>query len=178
MHLQKKLEPLIAERPVSPVNKPPQKKAVDVPTSRINPVRQESTSVGTAESTPSIISQSPPKTITVEGAGASEDNDAKFATQPSLTLPEGDKRTKWKWLEKEVNNCSISNDSGAVELKNTWTDPNFDSTVKSFYYVRVLENPTCRWSSWDAVKAGTEIREDLKALIQERAWSSPIWYSN
>jgi hypothetical protein len=75
-----------------------------------------------------------------------------------------------------INNCSISNDSGAVELKNTWTDPNFDSTVKSFYYVRVLENPTCRWSTWDALEAGVKPRADLHETIQERAWSSPIWY--
>jgi hypothetical protein len=49
--------------------------------------------------------------------------------------------------------------------------------VKSFYYVRVLENPSCRWSTWDAVKNGTKPREDLQPTIQERAWSSPIWYS-
>ena len=109
MHLEKKLEPLIPERPASPLNKPTQKKAVDLPTSRNNPVRQETTSVDTAESSPAIASQAPPKTITVEGAGVSGDNDAKFATPPTLTLPEGDKRTKWKWLEKEVNNCPISN---------------------------------------------------------------------
>ena len=47
---------------------------------------------------------------------------------------------------------------------------------KSFYYVRVLENPVCRWSSWDANKAGYKPREDLHETIQERAWSSPIWY--
>ena len=75
-----------------------------------------------------------------------------------------------------INDCSISNDSGAVELKSTWTDPDFDPTIKAFYYVRVLENPTCRWSTWDAVKAGVQPRPDLHQTIQERAWSSPIWY--
>ncbi|MDB9996368.1 DUF3604 domain-containing protein [Gammaproteobacteria bacterium] len=75
-----------------------------------------------------------------------------------------------------INDCSISNDVGAVELKTTWTDPDFDPTIKAFYYVRVLENPTCRWSTWDAVKAGVSPRPDLHKTIQERAWSSPIWY--
>jgi hypothetical protein len=75
-----------------------------------------------------------------------------------------------------INDCSISNDVGAVELKTTWTDPEFDPTIKAFYYVRVLENPTCRWSTWDAIKAGVSPRPDLHKTIQERAWSSPIWY--
>ncbi len=48
--------------------------------------------------------------------------------------------------------------------------------VKSFYYVRVLENPTCRWSTWDAIKAGLKPRAGLHQTIQERAWTSPIWY--
>jgi len=75
-----------------------------------------------------------------------------------------------------INDCSISDDAGAVELKTTWTDPKFDPTIKAFYYVRVLENPTCRWSTWDAVKAGVTPRPDLHQTIQERGWSSPIWY--
>jgi hypothetical protein len=75
-----------------------------------------------------------------------------------------------------INDCSISNDVGAVELKTTWEDPEFDPTIKAFYYVRVLENPTCRWSTWDAIKAGVSPRPDLHKTIQERAWSSPIWY--
>ncbi len=75
-----------------------------------------------------------------------------------------------------INDCSISNDVGAGELKTIWTDPDFDPTIKAFYYVRVLENPTCRWSTWDAVKAGVSPRPDLHKTIQERAWSSPIWY--
>jgi len=75
-----------------------------------------------------------------------------------------------------INDCSISNDVGAGELKTTWADPDFDPTIKAFYYVRVLENPTCRWSTWDAVKAGVKPRPDLHKTIQERAWSSPIWY--
>ena len=75
-----------------------------------------------------------------------------------------------------INDCSISNDVGAGELKTTWEDPDFDPAVKAFYYVRVLENPTCRWSTWDALKAGVKPRPDLHETIQERAWSSPIWY--
>ena len=75
-----------------------------------------------------------------------------------------------------INDCSITENVGASELKTIWKDPDFDKNQKSFYYVRVLENPVCRWSSWDAIKAGYKPREDLHETIQERAWSSPIWY--
>ena len=73
----------------------------------------------------------------------------------------------------DISDCSISSDRGANDIKTVWTDDSFDSTVKSFYYVRVLENPSCRWSTWDAVINGTKPREDLQPTIQERAWSSP-----
>ena len=75
-----------------------------------------------------------------------------------------------------ISDCSISTDKGAYQLKNTWQDPDFDIDQKAFYYVRALENPSCRWSTWDAIKAGTVPRPDLPKTIQERAWSSPIWY--
>ena len=75
-----------------------------------------------------------------------------------------------------LGNCEISDNVGANELKTVWKDPEFDVSVKSFYYVRVLENPTCRWSTWDALKSGNEPRPDIPSVIQERAWSSPIWY--
>ena len=75
-----------------------------------------------------------------------------------------------------INDCSISSNVGATELKSIWADPDFDSNTKAFYYVRVLENPTCRWSTWDAVKAGVKPRPNIHKTIQERAWTSPIWY--
>ena len=75
-----------------------------------------------------------------------------------------------------LNNCKISKNVGANELKTVWQDPDFNPDLKAFYYVRVLENPTCRWSTWDALKSGEKPREDLPSTIQERAWSSPIWY--
>ena len=77
----------------------------------------------------------------------------------------------------DLTDCSIPEDLGAAELKTRWTDPDFEPTERSLYYVRVLENPVCRWSTWDAVRAGVEPRSDLHATIQERAWTSPIWIS-
>jgi len=71
--------------------------------------------------------------------------------------------------------CAVSEGLGASELTALWQDPEYDPAERAFYYVRVLENPTCRWSTWDAIKAGVPLREDLPALIQERAWSSSIW---
>jgi len=72
--------------------------------------------------------------------------------------------------------CSISADKGAAQLRTLWRDPAFDPAERAFYYARVLENPTCRWSTWDAVRAGVAPRPDLASTIQERAWSSPIHY--
>ena len=71
--------------------------------------------------------------------------------------------------------CAVSQDLGASELTARWQDPEYDPAQRAFYYVRVLENPTCRWSTWDAIRAGAPPRDDLQALIQERAWSSSIW---
>jgi hypothetical protein len=76
----------------------------------------------------------------------------------------------------DLSDCSISQDVGAGELYAAWSDPNFEPVQRAFYYVRALENPTCRWSTWDAVRAHVAPRSDLNAILQERAWSSPIWF--
>ena len=77
----------------------------------------------------------------------------------------------------DLSSCAISTDVGAQALRTVWTDPDFEPGVPAVYYVRVLENPTCRWTTWDAVRAGVAPRAGLPTTIQERAWSSPIWYA-
>ena len=74
----------------------------------------------------------------------------------------------------DLSDCSVSA-KGAAHLQTLWTDPEFDRDQRAFYYLRALENPTCRWSTWDAMRAGTPLRPGLAATIQERAFSSPIW---
>lgn len=75
----------------------------------------------------------------------------------------------------DLATCAVSPDKGDSELMTVWQDPEFDPTQRAMYYVRVLENPKCRWSTWDAVRAGVAPRPELPATIQDRAWSSPIW---
>src|SRR5690606_29532101 len=77
----------------------------------------------------------------------------------------------------DVKTASYTNSIGAAELSSVWTDPDFDPTQRAFYYVRVLEIPTPRWTTYDAAFYGTELPDNLPTQIQERAYTSPIWYT-
>jgi hypothetical protein len=72
--------------------------------------------------------------------------------------------------------ATYENSIGDAELFAVWSDPDFDASRHAFYYLRAIEIPTPRWSTYDAVKLGVEIPVGLPASIQERAWGSPIWY--
>lgn len=76
----------------------------------------------------------------------------------------------------DVKTCKYSDDKGDAEIAGVWNDPEFDPRQSAFYYVRVIENPTCRWSTWDANRMGIEPNPALPKTIQERAYTSPIWF--
>ena len=76
----------------------------------------------------------------------------------------------------DIPTATYTNSVGDVSLQTIWTDPEFDGSQSAFYYLRVLEIPTPRWSTYDAAALGIEPLPDLPTTIQERAWSSPIWY--
>jgi hypothetical protein len=77
----------------------------------------------------------------------------------------------------DIEKATYANDIGDSQLSAMWTDPDFDPTQKAVYYVRVLEIPTPRWTTYDAARNKLPLPEDVPATIQERAWSSPIWYT-
>jgi hypothetical protein len=83
----------------------------------------------------------------------------------------------------DTTTCALSG-SGFSTLCGTWTDPSFDPTLHAFYYARVVENPSCRWSTWvcnslppDQQAANNCANLGVPQTIQERAWASPIWYT-
>lgn len=77
----------------------------------------------------------------------------------------------------DLTTARYTNDIGNAELKGSWTDDAFDPEQHAFYYARVLEIPTPRWSTYDAVRNNLPLLDDVASTIQERAWTSPIWYA-
>ena len=77
----------------------------------------------------------------------------------------------------DIKNATWSDSIGEPNLAALWTDPDFDAGITAFYYVRVLEIPTPRWTAYDQKHFGIEMPEEVPMKHQERAWTSPIWYT-
>lgn len=77
----------------------------------------------------------------------------------------------------DVKDASYTNAIGDPQLSAAWSDPDFDPKERAFYYVRVIEIPTPRWSAYDAKFFGLDVADDVPMINQDRAYTSPIWYT-
>ena len=77
----------------------------------------------------------------------------------------------------DVANAVWTNTIGAPELITVWKDLDFDPALRAFYYVRVMEIPTPRWTAYDAKDYGVKMSPEVPMITQERAYTSPIWYT-
>ncbi len=78
----------------------------------------------------------------------------------------------------DLSNCTVEDGRGAAELKTLWRDPDLKPGQNAFYYARVIQNPTCRWSTYDSLRVGQAPPDTVPATVTEMAWSSPIWVSD
>ena len=90
-------------------------------------------------------------------------------------VPGDDGRCTQTGASVDISTCEVDDSTGAAELQTTFVDSDFDGEQNAFYYVRVFENPSCRWTTWIANSASVDLPDDVPATIQNRAWSSPIW---
>lgn len=78
----------------------------------------------------------------------------------------------------DIENATYNNSIGAAALEGYWQDPDFDPSEDAFYYVRVIEIPKPRWTTIDAAFYGIPLPESVPPAVQDRAYTSPIWYSS
>lgn len=96
----------------------------------------------------------------------------------------GDRSIREEGLAEPVGNSvdikagTYTNTIGAAELRGVWRDPEFDPTRSAFYYARVLEIPTPRWTTLERARYGVPVPEGIPAILQDRAYTSPIWYAS
>ena len=93
----------------------------------------------------------------------------------SRKINDNSKRCKSLNIEINLKTCAIDQDRGADELKVLWTDEDYSPDQNAFYYARVIQNPTCRWTTYDSLRTGQKISKAYSATMAEMAWSSPIW---
>jgi len=91
--------------------------------------------------------------------------------------PAGDGKLSPVGNTVDVANANWSNTIGAAELATVWTDPDFDRSQSAFYFARMIEIPTPRWSTYDAFRFGIPIPDGAPTTTQERAYTPPIWYT-
>ena len=108
--------------------------------------------------------------------GVAKEKVFDVACSDNLPLNKSTWRCPDNGAKVDITTCATERFKGDVELRALWRDPEFNPKQRAFYYVRVLENPSCRWSTWDAIRNGTPPNPRLASTIIERAWSSPIWY--
>jgi hypothetical protein len=77
----------------------------------------------------------------------------------------------------DIKTAKYTNSIGDTQLSSVWTDPDFNEAQHAVYYARVIEIPTPRWTTYDAAKLGVEPPKSVPTTLQERAWSSPVWYT-
>jgi len=77
----------------------------------------------------------------------------------------------------DIKNATYTNAIGDAQLMAYWQDPEFDPKIRAFYYVRVIEIPTPRWTAYDAMRFGIEMPAEITMTIQDRAYTSPIWFT-
>ena len=77
----------------------------------------------------------------------------------------------------DVARATWTNTIGDPELAGVWTDPDFDPTRRAFYYARVVEIRTARWTAYDAQRFGLRMSPEVPMKPQQRAWTSPTWYA-
>jgi hypothetical protein len=98
-------------------------------------------------------------------------------SQPNRRKPGADGKLPDVGNTVDVAKATWTNTIGAPELGAVWTDPEFDPAQRAFYYARVIEIPTPRWTAYDAAFFKVKMAPEVPMVTRERAWSSPIWYT-
>ncbi len=111
----------------------------------------------------------------IDDAGQTHEKVVDIACTDGLQVDPETGRCPNNGAHVDLATCQFSEGSGATELKALWRDLDYAVDQTAFYYVRVLMNPTCRWSTYDAIRLGRTPDPRVPTTIQERAWSSPIW---
>jgi hypothetical protein len=111
----------------------------------------------------------------IDEGGETHEQVVDIACADGLTVDAATNRCPDNSASVDLDTCQYSQGSGANELKTVWRDPDYDPSQSAFYYVRAIMNPTCRWSSYDAIRLGRKPDPRVPSTIRERAWTSPIW---
>ena len=116
--------------------------------------------------------------IQIDAAGDTQEQIYDVAwSDPDTRQPDADGKVPPVGSTVDVENATRINTIGAPELIGVRTDPDFDPALRAFYYARILEIPTPRWTAYDRVKFDLDLPPAIPLKTQDRAYTSPIWYT-